>query len=95
MDEEELVNLKEKEKYVKTMHNIDLDMCEIYVRALVGLSMPQTLKIARYIKKKKVIVLVDSGSTHKFIDKILVESLNCFLYPVKNFQVLVANGGEY
>jgi hypothetical protein len=56
--------------------------------------MPQTLKIARYIKKKKVIVLVDSGSTHKFIDKILVESLNCFLYPVKNFQVLVANGGS-
>jgi hypothetical protein len=34
MDEEELVNLKKKEKYVKTMHNIDLDMCEIYVRAL-------------------------------------------------------------
>jgi carbamoylphosphate synthase small subunit len=56
--------------------------------------LPQTLNIVGYIKKKKVIVLIDSGSTHNFIDKILAESLNCFVYPVTNFQVLVANGGS-
>ena len=51
------------------MHNIDSDKCEIYVHALAGLSAPQTMKIVGYMKKKKVIVLIDSGSTHNFIDK--------------------------
>jgi hypothetical protein len=59
-----------------------------------GLSAPQTLNIVGYIKKQKVIVLIDSGSTHNFIDKILAKNLNCFVYPVTNFQVLVANGGS-
>ena len=66
--------------------------CEIYIHALVGLSSPETLKIVGYIKKKMVIFIMDSSRTHNFIDKILAESLNCFVYPVANFQFLVANG---
>jgi hypothetical protein len=92
MDEEELVNLKEQEKYVEIMHNND--MCEIYVHAFAGLSTPQTLKIVGYIKKQKVTILIDLGRTHNFIDKRLAESLNCFVYPMINFPVLVANGGS-
>ena len=71
INEEELVNLKEQEIVVEIVHNIDSDMCEIFVHALVGLLAPQTLKIVGYIKKKKVIVLIDLDSTHNFIDKIL------------------------
>ena len=37
-------------------------------------------------------MIIDLGSTHNFIDKILAESLKCLVYPVTNFQVLVANG---
>jgi hypothetical protein len=39
----------------------------ISCNALVGIRTPQTLKIEGYIKNKKVIVLIDSGSTHNFI----------------------------
>ena len=39
----------------------------ISCHALAGISTPQTLKIEGYIKKKKVTVLIDSGSTHNFI----------------------------
>jgi hypothetical protein len=39
----------------------------ISCNALAGISTPQTLKIEGYIKKKKVIVLIDSGSTRNFI----------------------------
>ena len=39
----------------------------ISCNALAGITKPQTLKIEGYIKKKKVIVLIDSGSTHNFI----------------------------
>ena len=70
------------------------ERCEIYVHALAGFLTPQTLNIAGYIKKQRVIVLIDSRRTHNFIDKILAESLNCFLYPRTNIQVLVANGGS-
>jgi len=38
--------------------------------------------------------LVDSGSTHNFINKKVAEQLNYFPYPVKNFQVMIANGGS-
>ena len=57
-----------------------------------GISTPQTLNIEGYIKKKKVIVLIDSGSTHNFIHYKLSKALNCFVYPVREFQVMIANG---
>jgi hypothetical protein len=60
---------------------------------LAGISTPQTLKIEGYIKKKKVIFLIDYGSTHNFIHYKLSKSLNCFLYPVPEFQVMIADGG--
>jgi hypothetical protein len=39
----------------------------ISLNSLTGFSTPQTLKLIVYIKHKKVIILVDSGSTHNFI----------------------------
>ena len=39
----------------------------IFLNALTGFSAPQTLKLIGYIKHYKVIILVDSGSTHNFI----------------------------
>jgi gas vesicle protein len=65
----------------------------ISCNALVGISTPQTLKIEGYIKKKKVIVLIDSGSTHNFIHYKLAKDFNFFVYPVPEFQVMIACGG--
>jgi DNA-binding ferritin-like protein len=65
----------------------------ISCNALAGISTPQALKIEGYIKKKKVIVLIDSGSTHNFIHDKLAKDLNCFVYPAPEFQVMIAYGG--
>jgi hypothetical protein len=65
----------------------------ISCNALAGISTPQTLKIEGYIKKKKVIVLIDYGSTHNFIHYKLANALNCFVYPTLEFQVMIADGG--
>jgi hypothetical protein len=54
----------------------------ISCNALAGISTPQTLKIEGYIKTKKVIVLIDYGSTHNFIYYKLAKDLNCFVYLV-------------
>jgi hypothetical protein len=58
---------------------------------LDGISTPQTLKIEGYIKKEKVIVLIDSGNTHLIHYK-LAKDLNFFSYPVLEFQVIIVDG---
>jgi hypothetical protein len=65
----------------------------ISCNALDGINTPQTLKIEGYIKKKKVIVLIDSASTHNLIHYKLAKALNCFVYPATMFQVMIADGG--
>jgi hypothetical protein len=65
----------------------------IFCNALAGISTPQTLKIEGYIKKKKVIVLIDSSSTHNFIHYKLAKALNFFVYQMPELQVMIADGG--
>jgi hypothetical protein len=89
---------KNKNKKPSQDENVEAILSEeltptISCNALVGISTPQTLKIEGYIKKKKVIVLIDSGSTHNFIHYKLAKALNCFVYPVPEFQVMIADGG--
>ena len=66
----------------------------ISCNALAGITTPQTIKIEGQIKKKKVIVFIDSGSTHNFIHCRVAKELNCFLYPAPKCQVMIANGGS-
>jgi hypothetical protein len=54
---------------------------------------PQTLNIKGHIKHRSVVVLIDSGSTHNFIHCRLIDEIHCFVFPVSNFQILIANGG--
>ena len=63
----------------------------ISCNALAGINTPQTLKIEGYIKKKKVIVLIDYGSTHNFIHYKLAKALNCFVYLAPEFQVMIVD----
>jgi hypothetical protein len=39
-------------------------------------------------------MLIDFGSTHNFINCKLAKYLNCFVYPVPEFQVMIADGGN-
>jgi hypothetical protein len=55
----------EKESPLKYPH----EETHISLHALSGFSTPQTLKLIGYIKHHKIIVLIDSGSTHNFIHK--------------------------
>ena len=69
-------------------------MCPVIsCNELAAITTPQTLKIEGHIKKKKVIVLTDLGSTHNFIHCKVAKELDFFLYPTPKFQVMVANRG--
>jgi hypothetical protein len=48
-------------------------MPTLSVAAMMGITQPQTLKVFGYIKKTKIIVLIDSGSSHNFIDTMITK----------------------
>jgi len=54
---------------------------------MAGIYQPQTLKVYRCVKKTKVTMLIDSGSSYNFIDTRIVKKLNIFIYPTSKFQV--------
>jgi hypothetical protein len=66
----------------------------IYLNSLIGFSTPQTLKLIGYIKHQKVIILVDSGSTHNFIHRYIAQETHCYIHAINNFQIMIANGGS-
>jgi hypothetical protein len=66
----------------------------IFLNALTGFSAPQTLKLIGYIKHWKVIILVDSGSTHNFIHRCIDQETHCYIHAVTNFQIMITNGGS-
>ncbi|KAK2387384.1 hypothetical protein QL285_061173 [Trifolium repens] len=91
-----------------TMLNIQLDLDpptdlpdptfdtnpQISLHALMGHTIPQTLKMLGHIQKHPLHVLIDSGSTHNFIQDRVAKSLGLTLEPTPSFQVLVGNGEE-
>jgi hypothetical protein len=66
----------------------------ISLNALTGFSTPQTLKLIDYIKHRKFIILVDSGSTHKFIHRCIAQETHCYIHAINNFQIMIAKGGS-
>jgi hypothetical protein len=66
----------------------------ICLNALTGFSTPQTLKLIGYIKRRKVIILVDSGRNHNFIHRCIGQETNCYICAVNNFQIMIVNGGS-
>jgi hypothetical protein len=66
----------------------------ISLNALNGFYDPQTLKLIGYIKHRKVIILVHSGSTHNFIHCHIAQETNCYICAVNNFQIMISNGGS-
>ncbi|OMO52671.1 Retrotransposon gag protein [Corchorus olitorius] len=64
----------------------------ISLNALLGCVGPRTMRIAGKIKNLVVMMLVDSGSTHNFLDTTLAKRLGCTIQTIKGLDVQVANG---
>jgi hypothetical protein len=66
----------------------------ISLAAITGKVEPRTLKFKGRIKGKNITILVDSGSTHNFVDINLARQLNLFVYPVRNLVVTTTDGQQ-
>jgi hypothetical protein len=62
--------VEEEDKELEPSRVIDLEEITpmIYCHALASINTPKILNIQGYIKKKKVTMLINSGSTHNFIN---------------------------
>nr|TKR84798.1 hypothetical protein D5086_0000254370 [Populus alba] len=83
MEQSELLQVAEDQKAA---------VLEISFHAIAGTAHPQTLWVMGRLRSKEVMVLIDSGSTHNFIDQSIVNKYELPVVPNKKFQVTVANG---
>ena len=65
---------------------------EISLHAYSGTAAPKTLRVDGLIKKKCVHILIDSGSTHNFLDQRLVKGLGLEEEPTTMFEVAIGDG---
>lgn len=70
------------------------DELEISLHALNGWSTAQTMRVRITMGSTVMIALIDSGSTHNFINEKLAESLKLPATQIKCSRVKVANGGH-
>lgn len=72
----------------------DPDPAQISLRALIGHSIPQTLRVMGHIRSNPISILIDSGSTHNFLQDRVAKQLGLVTEPAHSFKVLVGNGEE-
>lgn len=70
------------------------EVIEIFIYALSGSLKPKTIKIPEQVKKMRVSILINSGSTHSFIDEKLVQALKCKVRPTQSVTITIANGDK-
>lgn len=73
------------------------DVAELSLYVLCGLEMSlenQTMKLIGYDKKRRLNILIDSGSTHNFLDLAVAKRLGCSLQRVVTQRVMVANENQ-
>jgi len=85
-------DIEDKEENDAPITNSEEPMPKISLAAITRIAQPQTLKLKGYVKKENVTVLIDTGSTHNFIDINVAKRLNLFVYPTTNIKLMVADG---
>ncbi|XP_023874530.2 uncharacterized protein LOC111987066 [Quercus suber] len=70
----------------------DQEDAEITLYALSGTSTSGTMRVMGKINQRSFVILIDSGSTHNFIDAVLVPQLHIQVDTSQILEVKVANG---
>ena len=72
---------------------IETEPC-ISLQALNEIQGFQTMRVTGYVGKKAIQILIDSGSTHNFVDQSLAHRLGCKLDPIHSQPIVVADGSK-
>ena len=69
-----------------------LDQADITLYALLGSPSPSTMRVLGQIRGHWVVILLDTGSSHNFLDTVLVRTLKLAMDTTRILKVKVANG---
>ncbi|KAF5447056.1 hypothetical protein F2P56_032635 [Juglans regia] len=64
----------------------------ISIQALVGTPSPKTMRVLGHIKKRRLTILIDSGSTYNFVDTAVASKCGLTIQQSDPLQVRIANG---
>ncbi|KZV13849.1 hypothetical protein F511_44950 [Dorcoceras hygrometricum] len=67
---------------------------ELPLFSISGVSQPQTLKLRGRIMRQEVVIMVDSGASHNFVSRPLVEKLGLTIDETVRFGVCLGDGGK-
>ncbi|XP_068475195.1 uncharacterized protein [Phaseolus vulgaris] len=67
---------------------------QISVNALTGVTRLRTMRITGYYQKKTMHILIDSGSTHNFLDVQVAKNYGCTIEQMQPLNVVVADGSK-
>ena len=72
--------------------NLASEFCQLSLNALAGTAQGEALVVRALVQNKVMLILVDSGSSHSFINQQFVQLLNIPTLPMPAQQVRLANG---
>lgn len=72
---------------------MSLQTSAIY-HSLQGQTNPRTLRLIDSLNNYKVSILLDSGSTHNFLQRDVVEYLRLPIYTIQTFLIFIGNGAH-
>jgi len=86
-------DLSELEQKSMGFEMIETEPC-ISLQAINRVQGFQTMRVMGYVGNKAIQILIDSGSTHNFVDVRLAQRMGCKMEPVKLQSISVADGSE-
>lgn len=87
-----LLEGEENEEEISYENNTKTEDPIVLVHALFGSVSHQTMRIRGNIKKKAITILLDSGSTHNFLDPVVAKRTGCTIQSTSPMRVAVADG---
>ncbi|XP_042962448.1 uncharacterized protein LOC122296713 [Carya illinoinensis] len=82
----------QEEETEETKSGGTLEEVELSLNVMAGISKPTSMRLMAWVGKREVTLLVDSGSTHNFINSSIVGKVGLKPSPIPPFEVKVASG---
>lgn len=70
------------------------EVSHISMHAIVGVPHFQTMTVTGVYNKRPVHILIDSGSTHNFLDETMAIKLGCKMANTRPMSVSIADGSQ-
>lgn len=70
------------------------EIAQISINAIFGISYYNTMRVKGVHKKRSLFILIDSGSTHNFLNSQVAAKLGCCMLAAGNAKVQVADGNK-